>query len=432
MKVAIMTPLGASACFALALAQSAEPTPPPGMSPAFAAIAGRQLPLEGAPGAMAGRHEVTTELAPDTPRFEVRRPTDLSAFPVRDRLPVLVWGNGGCSLNVGLAGGFLSTIASHGFLVVTTFGPEGVTRQATPQDLTAALDWAIAENTRAGSPLRGRIDVENVAMMGTSCGGYIALPAAADPRVDTLGEWSAGAGSMEAGLPLRTHMPDMAALKLLHGPALYINGGDADHLTPYSWANFEWLEHVPVFYGSRHDGGHSGTFGHPGGGEYANIAVDWLKWQLKGDATAGKTFSGADCGLCADRNWVVRRKGAPFQLPAAPSVDIGGLWKGSVLINGAARLTQWLQFDVLEGQLRGTVRGKLEGGDVSPAFEMQKLQLEGTHLAISAILRDTSGAPMPSEWQGTIDGKEIRFQVSAVLPGGGAAAYSLVVTRSPR
>jgi hypothetical protein len=66
---------------------------------------------------------------------------------------------------------------------------------------------------------------------------------------------------------------------------------------------------VPVFYGSRRNGGHSGTVAHPGDGEFANVAVYWLTWTLKGDDDAGATFAGPDCRLCTDPNWEVQRKG---------------------------------------------------------------------------------------------------------------------------
>lgn len=287
-----------------AVAHAAEP---PGMPAGFMEIAMRQLPLEGAPLAVAGLYMVVTEAAFGTSRVEVRRPADLGAFPSRDKLPVVVWGNGGCAINAGDAGGFLSTLASHGFLVLTTAGPAG-SAQATAQDLKATLDWAFAENARAGAALRDRIDVEHVAMMGTSCGGYIALANAADPRIDTMGIWNSGAGDPGVIQPVRPAMPPMAILKSLHGPALYIDGGEVDHLHAIVEANFAAIDHVPVFYGSRNNGGHSGTFRHPGGGEFANIAAHWLKWQLKGDAMAGRTFAGAGCGLCTDSNWVVKRK----------------------------------------------------------------------------------------------------------------------------
>jgi hypothetical protein len=71
---------------------------------------------------------------------------------------------------------------------------------------------------------------------------------------------------------------------------------------------FETINHVPVFYGARRHAGHMSTFGHPGGGEFANIASSWLKWILKGDPEAGAMFVGSQCELCTNPNWEMRSK----------------------------------------------------------------------------------------------------------------------------
>jgi hypothetical protein len=55
----------------------------------------RALPLEGAPKAEPGPYQVTSEPAFGSPGFHVYRPEALDAFPKKDTLPVMVWGNGG-------------------------------------------------------------------------------------------------------------------------------------------------------------------------------------------------------------------------------------------------------------------------------------------------------------------------------------------------
>src|SRR5690348_7587635 len=55
-----------------------------------------------------------------------------------------------------------------------------------PAQLKAAIDWALAENKRSGSRYFGRIDPNQVAISGFSCGGIQALALAADPRVKTV------------------------------------------------------------------------------------------------------------------------------------------------------------------------------------------------------------------------------------------------------
>src|SRR5690606_19338169 len=55
--------------------------------------------------------------------------------------------------------------------------------ETTFQDVRAGIDWALAENKRAGSRYHGRIDPAMVAVAGHSCGGLQALQLAGDPRV---------------------------------------------------------------------------------------------------------------------------------------------------------------------------------------------------------------------------------------------------------
>jgi hypothetical protein len=69
---------------------------PPGITPEMIAAA---LPVEGAPLAVAGPYKVTSEPAFGSPGHVVFRPADLSAFPSKDTLPVMPWGNGGCAIN---------------------------------------------------------------------------------------------------------------------------------------------------------------------------------------------------------------------------------------------------------------------------------------------------------------------------------------------
>jgi hypothetical protein len=91
-------------------------------------------------------------------------------------MPPMVWGNGGCAIDSTRYSGFLTTIASYGFLVMGTAAQEGAARrQATADDLRAAIDWAEKENAREGSPLKGKIALDNVAVMGQSCGGFLSV-----------------------------------------------------------------------------------------------------------------------------------------------------------------------------------------------------------------------------------------------------------------
>jgi hypothetical protein len=182
--------------------------------------------------------------------------------------------------------------------------------------MRAAIDWAEKENARAGSPLNGKIAMDKVAVMGTSCGGFLSITLGADPRVKTIGVFNsgvqtppAGQAQGQAGRGGTSTQPTADALPKIHGPVLLLNGGDVDFLMGASAATFEAINHVPAFYGARHNAGHSATYFHPGGGEFANVASNWLLWTFKGDKDAGKMFVGKDCGLCTNSNWDVKSKG---------------------------------------------------------------------------------------------------------------------------
>jgi len=293
----------AAALLAFAGVGSAQP---PGITPEMITSA---LPVEGAPLAETGPYAVTSEGAFGSPGLMVFRPTDLAAFPARDTLPVMVWGNGGCAIDTTRYGGFLGTIASHGFLVLGTAAHEGAPRrQATADDLRAAVDWAEAENTRAGSPLNGKIATNQMAVMGQSCGGFLSVSLGADPRVDTIGVFNSGVQPANPDAP-PSRFPTMDALKDLHGPVLLVNGHERDFMMAGSLATYEAIDHVPAFYGARHGAGHTATVFHPGGGEYANVAASWLRYTFKKDQKAGAMFLGPNCGLCTNPNWDVKAKG---------------------------------------------------------------------------------------------------------------------------
>lgn len=255
------------------------------------------LPEEGAPKAIPGPYAVTTEVAFGNDGLKVVHPKELSRFPKKDTLPVFIWGNGGCAMDNPRYAGLLETIASHGILVINTRNAVAPAagqrpRQATAEDLRRGIDWAIVENARDGSPLKGKIDTRHVAVMGTSCGGRLSMELGADPRVTSIGVFNAGLNADQMGM-----------LEKLHGPVLFINGGERDFMQGPSRATFDALQKLPAFYGARHGAGHIATTYHAGGGEFANVASNWVRWQFKKDRKAAKMFVGKNCQLCTNSNW---------------------------------------------------------------------------------------------------------------------------------
>jgi dienelactone hydrolase len=271
------------------------------------------------------------QMAPALAGFTEYRPADLRAAGA---LPIVAWGNGAC-LNVGNAfRWFLSDIASYGYLIIalgpivesnyphppsapmapispSAATPAGIAKLPPPathsSELIDAINWAVAENERAGSAYFHRLDVHAIAMMGQSCGGAQAIEASADPRVRTSVIWNSGLfrepTRMGGGKAL-----SKADLDMLHAPVAYISGDDEDIAYINANEDFEHIKHIPVLRAYARGILHSGTYAERNGGEFAGIAVAWLNWQLKQDTRAARMFVGPECGLCVNPHWVVRSK----------------------------------------------------------------------------------------------------------------------------
>src|SRR5688500_16198114 len=123
------------------------------------------------------------------PTHTVFKPSDLGTATKKNKLPVIVWGNGACANSPWEHVNFLSEVASYGFMVIA-IGPmpqegERTRERSTSSQLTDAINWAVAQNKDKASPYIGKLDVKKIAVSGMSCGGLQALETAPDPRVAT-------------------------------------------------------------------------------------------------------------------------------------------------------------------------------------------------------------------------------------------------------
>ena len=277
--------------------------------------------IEDTPGT--GPFAPLKEIDPGLPDQVVYRPADLASLG-DTKLGLYVFGNGGCSNDGASARLHLLNIASHGYLAIAPGGihngpgkteaparPEGASIESyaptRPAQLLAAIDWALAENARSESPYYDRIDPEQIAISGFSCGGIQALTIAADPRVKTVVVMNSGLfieGETRMGAMVETK----DRLEDLHTPTLYLLGGPSDIAYANGMDDYEKINHVPVAVASI-DKGHGGTYWEPNGGVAAEVVIDWLDWQLRGSTEASRAFVGPSCGLCEDPSWEYQIKG---------------------------------------------------------------------------------------------------------------------------
>ena len=246
----------------------------------------------------------------------VFRPGDLTPFGVKNKLPVIAWGNGACANSPWEHVNFLSEVASHGFLVIAigpmpAEGQRGGAGGPTQSSLLVdAINWASEQNRDEKSHYHHKLDTTKIAASGTSCGGLQALQAAPDPRVTTAIICNSGIlgnpGSGIRGMPTLTK----DHLAKLRTPVLYILGGEKDIAYKNGMDDFSRINHVPVFAANLNVG-HGGTYGRPHGGDFAKVATAWVKWQLKGDRDAAQMFEGEACGVSKMEGWKVEKKNIP-------------------------------------------------------------------------------------------------------------------------
>jgi dienelactone hydrolase len=251
------------------------------------------------------------------PTHTIYRPENL-----RDRYPIVLWGNGSCVDSNFSYREFLAEVASHGFIVLA-IGPyrdspaPRTPRPADPAEwppfetrysqMFDALEWISAENTRQDSQFQDKVSVDKVAVMGHSCGGLQAVKASVDPRVTTALVLNSGMMADGDQYMIR-HELERSILGEMHAPIAYFIGGESDIAHANAEDDWQALQKLDIAaINANMDVGHGATYHLPNGGPFAAGPLAWLRWQLQGDAQARAMFEGAECGFCTDSAWSLRR-----------------------------------------------------------------------------------------------------------------------------
>jgi pimeloyl-ACP methyl ester carboxylesterase len=216
--------------------------------------------------------------------------------------PIVIWGNGATVTSPTVYGTLLNHIASHGFAVLAY--------NTTPQgsDMTAAIDWMVAENTRQGSTFYGTLDTSKIAAMGHSAGSLAAFAIANDPRLTTTMHLDGGT------------MSPHTDLQNLRQPAAFIcgdSGGDGlvtgDVARPNCDSDF-MMATTAVWYGDVIGASHltvaSAPATDPKMQAFLGATAAWLRWQLASDQTMKPYFVPAStCTFCTQTSiWTVQEK----------------------------------------------------------------------------------------------------------------------------
>lgn len=238
----------------------------------------------------------------------IYRPQDLNAAVDGEgrALPLMVFANGACTDCNAQHWRMLSDIASYGYIVIAVGELQDSINDrkhehVEPDLMIKGLNWAEQENNRAESEYESLIDMDNVCLAGMSCGGAMTMANSADSRIKTYIMFNSGMGDIQmAGASTEN-------LKDVHGPVLYMLGGESDIAYNNALTDYDRLNHVPVAFSSQLRVGHGGTYHELYGGEYSIMARYWLDWQLKGNESHKDVFLQNNLEGFAD--WRMKSKG---------------------------------------------------------------------------------------------------------------------------
>ncbi len=259
----------------------------------------------------AGTYKAIATHDADFPEYTIYRPANLHFAASNTTLPLIIFGNGGCMNTSVPFEKFLNEIASFGYIIVA-IGPlrhsvddiinDSIAQMSTsPAKMIEAIDRMEKCCKDSTSEYYSIIDLNNIAVMGHSCGGLQALAVSVDPRIVTTVCLNSGVFMPNEGQ--QNNVVDKGVLETLHSPVLYVIGGPSDIAYDYALDDYSRINNVFVSM-ANYDVGHGGTFSEKFGGSFSLIVMQWFEWQLKDKEWTGKIFTGENC-TCEYPGWSI-------------------------------------------------------------------------------------------------------------------------------
>jgi len=232
------------------------------------------------------------------------------------KIPVLIWGSGGCIREGGdQHGPALKETASHGIMIIamgnsrsagsgSAKGRGGIAgRQAGGAmggmggDIKAheeAIAWALKN---AGQGKYANVDASRMAVAGQSCGGIEAYNVISKhPAIKTIGIFNSGTFAKNA------------IVSGMKQPIFYFLGGSSDIAYKQGERDFTELPKTTPTWKGNLPVGHMATYTQPKGGKFGTAMWKWLDWTLAGNAQSATFFTGDGAGSAKADGWTVEKR----------------------------------------------------------------------------------------------------------------------------
>ncbi|KAA0696518.1 alpha/beta hydrolase [Halopseudomonas laoshanensis] len=177
-------------------------------------------------------------------------------------------------------------LASHGFVVMTIDTNSGFDQPPSRADqINAALDYLVDENTSSGSPVQGMIDTDRLGVVGWSMGGGGTLRVATEGRIS-------------AAIPLAPWDTSSLRFRNVEAPTLII-ACESDIIAPVGSHASPFYNRIPddvdkafvEIDGGSHYCGNGGGFNND---VLSRFGVSWMKLHLDNDERYQQFLCGPD------------------------------------------------------------------------------------------------------------------------------------------